>query len=195
MKSVLLAFLTIIAAGTGESRAVGDNSLALTKSIVLKGVSGRIDHMAIDVEGRQLFVAALGNNTIEVIDLAAGSRIGTIPRLKEPQGVVYLPEFNRIAVANGGDGSVRYYDGKSLQPAGSIDLKDDADNRRIYLSGGIGRVEVFEALDADHYKLVSQIQTALGARTSFFSRDMMTLFVAIPGLLLRQAQISAYSIP
>ena len=46
--------------------------LKLTQTIPLPGVKGRFDHFAIDSKGNRLFVAALGNNTLEVIDLAAG---------------------------------------------------------------------------------------------------------------------------
>ncbi len=35
----------------------------------MPNVQGRIDHMAIDVAGQRLFVAALGNNTLEVVDV------------------------------------------------------------------------------------------------------------------------------
>ena len=36
-------------------------------TVPLPHVEGRIDHMAIDVAGERLFVAALGNKTLEVI--------------------------------------------------------------------------------------------------------------------------------
>lgn len=70
------------------------------KRIALPGVQGRIDHMAVDVQGQRLFVCALGNNTLEVIDLKKGERVRSIGGLHEPQGVRYLPESNTIVVAN-----------------------------------------------------------------------------------------------
>src|SRR6185437_7681170 len=76
-----------------------------TKTIPLPDVQGRIDHMSIDVKNQRFFMAALGNDTIEVIDLKAGKRIHTITGLHEPQGVLYLPDVNRLYVANGEDGS------------------------------------------------------------------------------------------
>ena len=62
--------------------------------------------MSLDVKGETLFVAALGNNTVEVIDLKTGKRIKAIAGLREPQGVLYVPETNRLYVANGKDGTV-----------------------------------------------------------------------------------------
>jgi len=90
--------------------------LRMEKSIEMRDVQGRIDHLSIDVKGQRLFVSALGNNTlevIEVIDVKSGKRVKTISSLKEPQGVLYVPESDRIYVANGDDGSVRIFDGSS----------------------------------------------------------------------------------
>src|SRR5258706_3914538 len=76
--------------------------LEFTKSIPLPDVEGRIDHFAVDLKGNRLFIAALGNNTVEVVDLAKGERVQTIKGLEEPQGIAYLPDTNQIVVANGG---------------------------------------------------------------------------------------------
>ena len=56
--------------------------LKLTQTIALTGVEGRIDHLAFDVKGQRLFVAALGNNTLEILDVAQGKRVHTITGLK-----------------------------------------------------------------------------------------------------------------
>src|SRR5262245_24757533 len=81
--------------------------LLLERAITLKGVSGRIDHMAIDVGRNRLFVAELGNNTLDVIDVHGGRSLHRIAGLREPQGVAYLRQADLVAVANGRDGSVR----------------------------------------------------------------------------------------
>jgi YVTN family beta-propeller protein len=104
--------------------------LRLQKIIELPDVQGRIDHMSIDVKGGRLFVSALGNNTVEVIDTKAGTRVKTIPGLQEPQGVLYVPAVDRLYVANAKDGSVRIFDGSSYAPLKSLDYGDDADNLR-----------------------------------------------------------------
>src|SRR5215475_9789421 len=87
--------------------------LNLEKTIELPDVQGRIDHMSVDVKGQRLFVSALGNNTVEVIDIKAGKRVKTISGLAEPQGVLYIAATDRLYVANGKDGSVRIFDGTS----------------------------------------------------------------------------------
>ena len=65
--------------------------LALQARIALSGVAGRIDHMAVDLARRRLFVAEYGNGTLDAVDLASGRRVGRISGLDEPQGVGYSP--------------------------------------------------------------------------------------------------------
>jgi len=125
--------------------------LRLEKTIELPDVQGRIDHLAVDLRGERLFVAALGNDTLEVIDIKAGRRAKTIAQLQEPQGVLYVAETNRLYVANGKDGSVRVFDASSYAPLKTLDYNDDADNlrydsgrRRIFVgygSGALGEVD------------------------------------------------------
>jgi DNA-binding beta-propeller fold protein YncE len=105
--------------------------LTLERTIPLKGVSGRIDHLAIDPARQRLMVAELGNDTVDVIDIAAGQVIHRIAGLKEPQGVAYAPDDDLIVVAIAGDGTVRLFDGTSFAAVGVIALGDDADNIRI----------------------------------------------------------------
>ena len=119
--------------------------LRLEKTIELSDVQGRIDHMCVDIKGGRLFVSALGNNTVEVIDLKAGKRAKTIGRLQEPQGVLYVPAVDQLYVANSKDGSVRIFDASSYAPLKTLDYGDDADNlrydsghKRIYVGYGSG---------------------------------------------------------
>ena len=125
--------------------------LRLENTIDLPDVQGRIDHMSIDVNGARLFVSALGNNTVEIIDTKAGKRVKTIGGLAEPQGVLFVSAINRFYVANGKDGSVRIFDGTSYAPVKTLDYGDDADNlrydsvrRRVYVgyaSGALGEID------------------------------------------------------
>jgi hypothetical protein len=105
--------------------------LTLEVKIPLGEVSGRIDHLGIDLPRRRLFVAELGNDSVGVVDLAAGKTMRTIRGLSEPQGVAYAAFADSVYVANGGDGSVRVLRGEDLAPVGRIELGNDADNVRI----------------------------------------------------------------
>lgn len=105
--------------------------LTLEAKIPLGAVNGRIDHLSVDVRRQRLFVAELGNNSLGVVDLAAGRVLRTIPGFREPQGVAYVPFADSVFVANAGDGSVRVLAGEDFAPTGRIELGDDADNVRI----------------------------------------------------------------
>jgi hypothetical protein len=107
-----------------------DAALVLERTIPLPAVKGRIDHLALDVVGQRLFVAALGNDTIEVIDLKQGRRSAQISGQSEPQGLAWLPE-RRELVAASGDGRVGFYGGDPLKLLTMLKLGDDADNVRL----------------------------------------------------------------
>jgi YVTN family beta-propeller protein len=126
--NILLAFYLISACGLAASQPPG--SLRLEREIPLPGVEGRIDHMAADVDGQRLFVAALGNGTLEIVDVAQGKRTAEIKGLKEPQGVAYVPADGSVYVAGGGDGTVRSFDSHTLKPLHEVSLGEDADNLR-----------------------------------------------------------------
>ena len=111
--------------------ARAEEALSLEDKIALPGVAGRIDHMAVDLGRKRLLVAALGDGTLEVADLAGGHRVKQVTGLREPQGVGYAQKADLVAVASAGDGSVRFYRGEDLAPAGSLALGNDADNVHI----------------------------------------------------------------
>jgi len=141
---VLLALATL---ASGQA----SQPLRLEKTIELPEVQGRIDHLSVDVKGQRLFVSALGNNTVEVVDIKAGKRLKTVSGVQEPQGVLYVPATDRLFVANGKDGSVRVFDGSSYATLKTLEYGDDADNlrydsarKRIYVgygSGALGEID------------------------------------------------------
>lgn len=129
--------------------------------IALPGVQRRIDHFDVDPAGHRLFVSALGNHTLEVIDTAAGKRITSIPDLNEPQGVAYLPSLHRIVVATRAGGTVTAFDDKDYRPVAAISNLPDADNLRfdvaagkLYVGHGDGALGV---IDPGSMKVVAEI--------------------------------------
>ena len=142
-----LAGAPVGAAGVEKSAP----SWRLEQTFPLPGVQGRIDHLAVDVAGQRLFVCALGNNSLEVLDLREGKRIHTIAGLGSPQGVAYLAGLSRLVVTNDSGGACHVYDGNSFASLGTVSLGDDADNVRVddaaatvfvgYGNGGIATVD------------------------------------------------------
>jgi hypothetical protein len=124
--------------------------LRLVRTIALPDVRGRIDHLSLDQDHNRLFVAELGNGSVDDVDLATGAIVGRITGLHEPQGVAWLAAQQEVAVACG-DGSVRFYQGADLKEVANVQLGDDADNIRIdarngnvvvgYGSGGLAIID------------------------------------------------------
>ncbi|MDQ2840703.1 MAG: YncE family protein [Acidobacteriota bacterium] len=164
--------------------AQANQPLRLEKTIPLPEVQNRIDHMFFDAASGRLFVAALGNNTVEVIDSRLGKRVHTISGLHEPQGILYLPGPNRLYVANGEDGSLRIYDGTSYGLISNIKLGDDADNirwddetKQVYVGYGSG------ALAAVDEKGAKTGEILLAAHPESFRLEAHgpKIFVNLPG--------------
>jgi DNA-binding beta-propeller fold protein YncE len=126
----ILLIVTMMVPAAGEAQTFGA-PLVLEAKIPLGQVSGRIDHLGIDLKRQRLLVAELGNNSLGVVDLVAGKVLRRIADLSEPQGVAYVPFSDSVFVANAGDGSVRVLRAEDLTPIGRIELGDDADNVRL----------------------------------------------------------------
>ena len=125
-------------------------------SIYLPAVRGRIDHFGFDLKQRRLFVAALGNDTLEVVDLKSSRRERSLAGFGEPQGVLYLPEFNRIYVANGSANRVDILDGTSLARVKGVEGLEDADNvrydagaRKVYVGHGKGALRALDPVTGE----------------------------------------------
>jgi DNA-binding beta-propeller fold protein YncE len=144
---VCICFLT---ACKGQTQ-FGQDKLKVEKVIEMPGVAGRIDHMAINLKDNILYVAALGNNTVQAIDLNKGTIIRSINGVDEPQGLSYIPEQNEIAVASGSTGDCVFYNAASFERVATIHLAGDADNirydaneRKMYVGYGNGGMALID---------------------------------------------------
>ena len=148
-----LTYLLSAGAQPIPARAPAEGApLRLVQTIPMPGVEGRIDHLAIDLAARRLFVCALGNGTLEVVDLEKGQRVRSVPGFKEPQGIAFMPKTKTVVVASGGDGRLTFLDGPPFKVTKAISLGDDADNvrydpehERIYVGYGDGALAIVDA--------------------------------------------------
>jgi DNA-binding beta-propeller fold protein YncE len=147
------SLLTMAAAALATAAAPADQPLVFLKSVPLPAVEGRIDHLTVSRDDTRLFVAALGNNSLEVLDLTTGQHVRSVKGLHEPQGIATIPAPPQIVVANG-QGAVEFRAGDDLRVTRSVALGDDADNvrydakaRRIYVGYGSGAIGAIDAGD------------------------------------------------
>lgn len=165
--------------------AQNSQELSLINTISLPGVSGRIDHLAFDPKTQRVFVAALGNNTVEVVDLKTSKVIHIISNLSEPQGIAFIASNNSIVVANGVSGVCDVFSTINFQKTSSIQLQGDADNVRhdlinnkIYVGYGEGGIAI---IDAATFKQVGDIK--LEGHPESFQIDAVAkkIYVNVPG--------------
>jgi DNA-binding beta-propeller fold protein YncE len=122
-----------------------------TESVTIPNTSGRIDHMAYDQQKGLLYVAALGNDTLGVVDVNSGRLTAAVGGFSGPQGVLLLPGGGIVVVTNGGDGRVDLLNASTLALTSSLSLGSDADNVRydsttglLYVAYGDGGIAAIE---------------------------------------------------
>jgi DNA-binding beta-propeller fold protein YncE len=142
--------------------------LQLIQKVPIPNVKGRLDHFGLDLVGQRLFVAALGEdqNTVEVIDLKSGKWIASIPGQSKPQGLFYSPDFKKLFVANGTDGTCKIFDGDAFKLMDSLPIGTDADHvgydpatKYLYVGFGDTKSGGLAILDTRNNKQIGEIKT------------------------------------
>jgi DNA-binding beta-propeller fold protein YncE len=185
----IVAFLAglvalIDAAGPGACQSA-KNPLELEAKISIGNVSGRIDHMAVDLKRQRLFVAELGNDSVGVVDIANRTLLRRIAGLREPQGVGYELTTDTLFVANARDGSVQLFDGNDYKVTGQVELGNDADNvridaatRRVVIGYGGGALAI---LDPQTRSKVVDIPLKAHPESFQIDPESGRIFVNLPG--------------
>ena len=189
--SISLLFVILLSGGLNcncNSQVVNNNTekekLTLVSKIILHKVSGRLDHITYDSANHLAFIAALGNNTVEVLNINTAQVIHTIKGLHKPQGIIYVSSLNKLVVANGGNGDCIFFDATTYTQEGIVHLKDDADNIRydaalnlLYAGYGSGGIAV---IDANTMKLVGDIVLDGHPESFQLSRKQNRIYINVP---------------
>jgi hypothetical protein len=153
---MLLCPIVLFAAS--PARPADDAPLAPGEAIELPTVRGRIDHIAIDLGRDRLYVAALGNDSVEVVDLKAAVRKRSLHGFVDPQSAVFVPGLDRLFVSNGRGDHVDIIDGGSLSRIRRVDGMQDADNMRLdaaartlYVGYGKGGLRALDAVTGETF--------------------------------------------
>lgn len=185
---LFVAMVAITAFGQRNTKPDGTAPLVLTGAIPLANVQGRIDHFGFDPKNR-LFVSALGNNSEEVIDLSAQKVVRTITGVPTPQGVVYVPETNKLFVGSA-KGKLYIYDGTSLELLTAIDFGGDVDNlrysaaeKRVYVGYGDDETAAVGMIDVNSNTRLQE-EYKLGAHPESFQLEESgpNIYVNLPDL-------------
>jgi DNA-binding beta-propeller fold protein YncE len=164
--------------------ASGQAPLALVGTIGLPDVDGRIDHLAADLTAQRLYVAALGNNTVEVLDLKSDIHVKSIAGFREPQGVAVLPDEHMVAIANGQGEGVQFIDAVDYHRLNVTRLGDDSDNvrydlsaKRLFVGFGSGALAVIRPGDG---KLLGEAKLPGHPESFQLERSGRRAFVNVP---------------
>jgi DNA-binding beta-propeller fold protein YncE len=178
--AVLLSVLLLNCSTTVEQT----DDLKLEKTIPIPLVKGRIDHMDVNLKDQTVYVAALGNNSLEVLDIVKGKVLHSIKGAEEPQGVAYIPQQQEIFVANGGNGDCYFYNARSFEKTATIHLSSDADDVRydsttemIYVGYGEGGVAV---IDARQHKQTGDIKLPGHPEGFQLDKKLNKIFINVP---------------
>lgn len=185
----ICCFVLMMAATTGMALAQVPRSpqaskpaLLLKARIALPGVYGRMDHYSWDTKRGDLIVSALGNNTVEIIN--SWKLIHTITGLEHPQGSLYVPNADRIAVASS-SGKVRFYDAGSFALLKTIDFGEgsDTDNLRYdpqTKTVWVGEEDGIASIDPVTMKRGSEYKLGSHAESFQFEQNGARIFVNLP---------------
>ena len=118
-------------------------------------------------------MSALGNDTVEILDINNNKDSGKISGLKEPQGIAFDKTTNQLFVAEGEGGRLSAYNAASLKTNFAVPGLPDADNVRldaehksVLVAYGDGAII---SLDAQTGRKLGQIQ--VGAHPESFQLD------------------------
>jgi DNA-binding beta-propeller fold protein YncE len=158
--------------------------LTLVATIALPNVEGRIDHLAVDEDLQRLYVAALGNNTVEVLDLKSGRHLRSVPGFREPQGIAVVSGDKVVAVASGEGGAVQFIDPGNQHPIRSVRLGEDPDNvrydsvaKRLFVGFGTGAMA---AIDPSDGKVLGEAKLTGHPESFQLERSGPRMFVNVP---------------
>ena len=175
-----LAFAMAISSAYGA----GEPVLEPVATIEMPGVKGRIDHLSVDLKRHRLFVAALGNDTVEVLDVERHRHGKSLPGFGEPQGVLYLPNPDRLYVANGTGDRLDILDGNSFASIKRIAKLADADNVRydqmtgkVVVGYGKGALQV---LDPGTGETTGEVRLPAHPESFQLERNGSRIFVNVP---------------
>jgi DNA-binding beta-propeller fold protein YncE len=160
--------------------------LTLRTRIALPGVYGRVDHYGWDSKRGILLVAALGNNTVEIVD--SWRRVHSITGLEHPQAAVYVPGLDRIVVSSQ-SGKLRVYDAETYALLNTLDFGANADtdnmrydpaSKRVYVAYGRGARGAIAIVDPSNMERVREFELGSHPESFQLEKTGSRIFVNLP---------------
>ncbi len=189
-RRLLLAMIGLVCAPVLSSRGQDTSALKLLQKIPMPNVQDRLDHLGVDVPGKRLFIAALGDkqNTVEVIDLKSNRRTSSILGQSKPQGIFYSVDFKKLFVANGTDGTCKIFAGDTFKLINSFPVGDDADHvgydpttKYLYIGTGDAKSGALAVIDTRTGAHIGDIKTDARPGGIKFDQSNSQIYVTLAG--------------
>jgi len=160
-----------------------------------------LEAMALESGSPRMYVNNPAKNQVEIIDREKRAIVGTLAiSLGKKNVPLALDEPNHRLFVGCRDGHLVVFDtanGKELQAlpitTGADDMVFDVPSKRIYVASD-GAVDVYEQLDADHYKLLGKVATGPVAKTARLVPELNRYFVAAPKHEDKLAEILVFEV-
>lgn len=189
-KFLVIFFVAVVALPIPSRGQAAKPPLRLMQTIPLPNVKGRIDHFNVDIKGQRLFISALGNHTLEVVDLKSEKWTRSLSGVKKPQGVWYVDSLGKLFIADGDGGDVKVYRGSDLKLIADIKLDLGPDHvaydpvtKRLYVCYGgedagknYGQVGIINAVTDQH---IGDIRTDAHPAAIVLERTGRTIFITV----------------
>jgi DNA-binding beta-propeller fold protein YncE len=171
IRNSLTALALAALAGIVPAAAQASQPLTLLKTVPIADVTDKhdFDHFAVDLAHDQLFVSSEGHHSVEVFNLRTGAHLRSIlAGLKTPHTLAFVQDKNELFVADGGDASVKVFDGTTDKQIAKIPTRPGPDagvydsTTRLFYVGNGGKVDnsqtsTLSAIDVDSFQEVRRI--------------------------------------
>lgn len=194
----------------------GGADAKMTKSVisVMDTTRGRIvreipvagddlEAMALEKATSIMYVDNRAKNEVDVIDRKTSRTVATWPvTLGKTMVALALDEAGHRLFVGCRSGSIVIFDtltGKEMQSLsigqGLDDLVFDAASKRLYAAcGAAGTIDVYEAVDPDHYRLLGKVPSGPAARNGLLIPALREYFAAVPRSQTGNAAVLVYQV-
>jgi len=143
----------------------------------LPGIEGDFDFLVLDSKRNHVIIAAEEHHTLEVFDAATGAHLQSVPGVKTPHTLAYVPEKDEILVADGGDSSTLFFSAADFRQVDRVPLIDgsvtgktdspdvgyyDAPRHTFYIGNGGKSANLsyseITAIDVENHKITGRIR-------------------------------------
>ena len=165
--------------------------------------SDDVEGMVFEKSGPRVFVNVRGNGTVEVFDRGSRALLATWPVTsvaKKPTAIALDDASHRLFVGTRDPARLIALDTDSGKVVANYtaaamvdDMAYDSQRKRIYFAG-TEFLDVFQQIDADHYKRSGHIPTSFRAKTGVLVPELNKFYLAVPHHEKQVAELRVYDV-